>query len=83
MVLHTCHAILRDRHAAEDALQATFLVLAQVGIALDSRLARALALWRRLPGRPVRPLFGDTTRDRHERKAGARKGTDGRGRDLG
>ncbi len=29
MVLHTCHAILHDRHDAEDAFQATFLVVAR------------------------------------------------------
>jgi len=29
MVFHTCEAILRDRHDAEDAFQATFLVLAR------------------------------------------------------
>ena len=29
MVLRTCVAILRDRHDAEDATQATFLVLAR------------------------------------------------------
>jgi hypothetical protein len=35
MVLRTCRSILRDRHAAEDAFQATFLVLVR----------RAKSLW--------------------------------------
>jgi RNA polymerase sigma factor (sigma-70 family) len=29
MVFHTCRSILRDRHAAEDAFQATFLILSR------------------------------------------------------
>ncbi len=29
MVLHACRSILRDRHAAEDAFQATFLILSR------------------------------------------------------
>ena len=50
MVLGVCRQILDDRHLAEDAFQATFLVLAQEGT-LDPRLRSAgqLALWRRVP----------------------------------
>ena len=38
MVLRTCRTVLRDLHAAEDAFQATFLILAQSAI---PRITRA------------------------------------------
>jgi len=37
MVLRTCRILLRDRHAAEDAFQATFLVLTRKAQSLRSR----------------------------------------------
>src|SRR5581483_10251327 len=43
MVLSVCRRILRDGHAAEDAFQATFLVLARKAGAL--RRPQALASW--------------------------------------
>jgi RNA polymerase sigma factor (sigma-70 family) len=43
MVLAVCHRILRDRHDAEDAFQATFLVLARKAATL--RHPEALASW--------------------------------------
>ena len=35
MVLHICHQLLGDRHDAEDAFQAVFLVLAKAGSIRD------------------------------------------------
>ena len=43
-------APLRDHHDAQDAFQATFLVLAQGGLGPQSRVARRLALRRGPPG---------------------------------
>ncbi len=43
MVLATCRGVLRDRHAAEDAFQATFLTLARKAGSL--RTGAALAAW--------------------------------------
>jgi hypothetical protein len=37
MVLRTCHAVLRDPHDAQDALQATFLILARRADSIRSR----------------------------------------------
>jgi RNA polymerase sigma factor (sigma-70 family) len=37
MVLGVCRAILSDTHAADDALQATFLILARKALAISSR----------------------------------------------
>ena len=44
MVIRTCRACLRDEHAAEDAFQATFLVLVQRALsALGARIAGTMA----------------------------------------
>ncbi len=37
MVLRVCRTLLRDEHAAEDAFQATFLVLARKARTIDTR----------------------------------------------
>ena len=53
MVLHACRSILRNEHAAQDAFQATFVVLARKAGSLwvkDS--TRSVAPPGRLPGRP-------------------------------
>src|SRR4051794_38267616 len=43
LVFTTCRAVLRDDHAAEDAFQATFLVLARKAAVLGVR--QTLAAW--------------------------------------
>ena len=72
MVLRTCRAVLRDAHDAEDAFQATFLVLARRARGLEGResigpwlhqVARRTALCAR---------SASNRRDRHERRAADR-----------
>jgi RNA polymerase sigma factor (sigma-70 family) len=79
MILRICHSVLRDSHAAEDAFQATFLVLARKARALGSpdllgnwlygvalrtaRKAKALAVRRRVHDRNVALLRSVATAD--------------------
>ena len=56
MVFRACRAILRDPHAAEDAFQATFLVLARkAGGLVGPRLAGTMAPVGRASCRLLRP----------------------------
>ena len=57
VVLHACRSILRDEHEAEDAFQATFLVLVRKArLALGARLVGPLAASGGLPRRLVCPV---------------------------
>ena len=77
MVLGTCRAVLRDVNAAEDAFQATFLVL--VGKARSIRGRGALASWLYLVARRIAIQAGAEAarRRKRERLAGQPHATDG------
>jgi RNA polymerase sigma factor (sigma-70 family) len=86
MVLRACRAILRDEHEAQDAFQATFLVLVRRAGAL--RVRDSLGPW--LHQVAYRVAAGARSaaarRRRHERQAAERAGpaaTEGRREDLG
>lgn len=69
MVLRACRAVLRDAHAAEDAFQATFLVLARRGGSLWLR--ESLGPWLHRVATRVSARLRATTgrRERHEKRA--------------
>ena len=69
MVLRICRAILRDKHDAEDAFQATFLVLARRAASIRSRTS--VASWLHGVARRVASCARSAAsrRRRHEKKA--------------
>jgi RNA polymerase sigma factor (sigma-70 family) len=71
MVLRVCRQVLRDGHAAEDAFQAAFLVLARRGSSLHA--AKSLAPWlQQVAWRTASRLRGKAARRRmHEERAAA------------
>lgn len=70
MVLSICHRILRDPHAAEDAFQATFLVLVRSGRAIRGRDALAGWLHQVAHRVAIRANAGAARRRAVERKVG-------------
>jgi DNA-directed RNA polymerase specialized sigma24 family protein len=64
MVLHVCRQVLRDRHHAEDAFQAVFLVLARK--ALSIRGPNLLGTW--LYGVSIRTARTMQVRDARQRR---------------
>ena len=76
MVLRTCRGVLHDVHAAEDAFQATFLILARKAPSI--RQGDSVASWLFGVARRV-AVRADAQRKRravHERQAGAMAGAD-------
>ena len=73
MVLRLCRRILGDAHMAEDAFQATFLILAQGSFAETTGFADGLALRRRTPRRAQ----GADESGRSRRQRAARRGVAG------
>ena len=74
MVLRVCRQVLRDSHAAEDAFQAAFLVLARKGRSFRGR--DSLAPWlQQVAWRTAAHLRADVSRRRrHEQRAAATGG---------
>ena len=72
-VLHACRAILRDEHAAEDAFQAVFLVLARKAGSL--RVRDSLGPWlHQVACRVAANARASAARRRRARAAGRRAG---------
>jgi DNA-directed RNA polymerase specialized sigma24 family protein len=77
MVLGTCRAVLRDANAAEDAFQATFLVLACKARSLRGRGALASWLYQVARRIAIQADAGAARRRKRERLAGQVNATDG------
>jgi RNA polymerase sigma factor (sigma-70 family) len=74
MVLHVCRQVLGDYHAAEDAFQATFLILARRA----GSLRRPELLWNWLYGVALRTAREVRMRE-HRRRRREKPATEGRG----
>jgi RNA polymerase sigma factor (sigma-70 family) len=74
MVLATCRSVLRDRHAAEDAFQATFLILARRAGSLHVKDSLGPWLHQVAYRTACCALSAKARRQRHERRAAATAG---------
>ena len=72
MVLRVCNQTLNDRHAAEDAFQATFLVLARQACSIRKRESVACWLFGVARRASARIHVADAQRQRYERQGMAR-----------
>jgi RNA polymerase sigma factor (sigma-70 family) len=76
MVLHVCRRILRDEHAAEDAFQATFLVLARKAATLGRQESVGNWLYGVAARVSLRARVEAARRQDRERRTVARSGRD-------
>jgi RNA polymerase sigma factor (sigma-70 family) len=72
MVLGVCRRLLHDPHAAEDAFQATFLILAHKASVVGRRGSVGGFLYRVAYNTALKARAGAELRRRHERQAGER-----------
>jgi RNA polymerase sigma factor (sigma-70 family) len=76
MVLGVCRRVLRDPHAADDAFQATFLILARKGGAIAGGESVGGWLYRVAYNTALKAKAGAAARQRRERRAASRTPAD-------